>query len=396
MSDLASQVDSGPIVKLVNTIISNGVSAGASDVHIEPYDKELRIRFRVDGILREVMKPPKKMHKAIVSRIKIMAKMKIAEKRLPQDGRIKVKIKGKPVDLRVASMPTIYGEKMALRILDRSAISFNLEDLGFEENQLDLFINAIRMPFGIVLVTGPTGCGKTTTLYAALEKINTMDVNITTAEDPVEYSLVGVNQVQMREAVGLTFASALRSYLRQDPNIIMVGEIRDRETAEIAIRASLTGHLVLSTIHTNTAAATITRLTNMGVEPFLLASTLNIVISERLLRKVCLNCAEEVEVSADYLKRIGLDPEEFNGVKFYKGAGCSVCNGTGYKGRLGLFEVMTLSPKLREVILERASTDKVQDETVKEGMKTLRDMAIVKLKLGVTTIEEVLKETTLR
>jgi len=396
MSDLASQVDSGPIVKLVNTIISNGVSAGASDVHIEPYDKELRIRFRVDGILREVMKPPKKMHKAIVSRIKIMAKMKIAEKRLPQDGRIKVKIKGKPVDLRVASMPTIYGEKMALRILDRSAISFNLEDLGFEENQLDLFINAIRMPFGIVLVTGPTGCGKTTTLYAALEKINTMDVNITTAEDPVEYSLVGVNQVQMREAVGLTFASALRSYLRQDPNIIMVGEIRDRETAEIAIRASLTGHLVLSTIHTNTAAATITRLTNMGVEPFLLASTLNIVISERLLRKVCLSCAEEVEVSADYLKRIGLDPEEFNGVKFYKGAGCSICNGTGYKGRLGLFEVMTLSPKLREVILERASTDKVQDETVKEGMKTLRDMAIVKLKLGVTTIEEVLKETTLR
>jgi len=285
---------------------------------------------------------------------------------------------------------------MALRILDRSAISFNLEDLGFESGQLDLFINAIRMPFGIVLVTGPTGCGKTTTLYAALEKINTMDVNITTAEDPVEYSLVGVNQVQMREAVGLTFASALRSYLRQDPNIIMVGEIRDRETAEIAIRASLTGHLVLSTVHTNTAAATITRLINMGVEPFLLASTLNIVVSERLLRKVCVNCVEEVNISNDYLKRVGLDPEEFQDVKFYKGAGCSICNGSGYKGRMGLFEVMTLSPETRELILERSSTDKIQDVIVKQGMKTLRDMAIEKLKRGTTTLEEVLRETTIK
>ncbi|MCK4396162.1 type IV-A pilus assembly ATPase PilB [candidate division WOR-3 bacterium] len=396
MSDLAAEIGSGPIVKLVNTIITKGVEAGASDIHIEPYDKELRVRFRIDGILREVMKPPKKMHKAVVSRIKIMAKMKIAEKRLPQDGRIKVRIKRKPIDFRVASMPTIYGEKMALRILDRSAISFNLEDLGFEKEQLEKFLQAIRMPFGIVLVTGPTGCGKTTTLYSALEKINSLEVNITTAEDPVEYTLVGVNQVQMREMVGLTFASALRSYLRQDPNIIMVGEIRDKETAEISIRASLTGHLVLSTVHTNTAAATITRLVNMGVQPFLLASTLNLVLSERLLRKICLNCMEKVQISNDYLKRVGLNPDEFDGVTFHKGAGCPVCNGSGYKGRIGIFEVMTLTPGVRELILERVSTDRIHVEAVKEGMRTLRDVAVEKLKKGSITIEEVLKETTIK
>ena len=396
MSDIAAEIGSGPIVKLVNTIITKGVEAGASDIHVEPYDKELRVRFRIDGILREVMKPPKKMHKAVVSRIKIMAKMKIAEKRLPQDGRIKVRIKRKPIDFRVASMPTIYGEKMALRILDRSAISFNLEDLGFEKEQLEKFLQAIRMPFGIVLVTGPTGCGKTTTLYSALEKINSLEVNITTAEDPVEYSLVGVNQVQMREMVGLTFASALRSYLRQDPNIIMVGEIRDKETAEISIRASLTGHLVLSTVHTNTAAATITRLVNMGVQPFLLASTLNLVLSERLLRKICLNCMENVQISNDYLKRVGLNPDEFDGVTFHKGAGCPVCNGSGYKGRIGIFEVMTLTPGVRELILERVSTDRIHVEAVKEGMRTLRDVAVEKLKKGSTTIEEVLKETTIK
>jgi len=396
MGDLAAQIDSGPVVKLVNTIITKGVEAGASDVHIEPYDKEVRVRFRIDGILREIMKPPKRMHKAVVSRIKIMAKMKISEKRLPLDGRMKVKIKGKPIDLRVASLPTMYGEKIAMRILDRSAISFNLEDLGFEQEQFESFMQAIRMPFGIVLVTGPTGCGKTTTLYSALEKINNLEVNITTAEDPVEYSLVGVNQVQMHDAVGLTFASALRSYLRQDPNIIMVGEIRDRETAEISIRASLTGHLVLSTVHTNTAAATITRLVNMGVEPFLLSSTINLIVSERLIRKVCLNCSEEVEISPDYLKRVGFNPDEFDGVKFYKGAGCPICNGTGYKGRIGIFEVMTLTPKVRELILEKVSTDKIQKTVVKEGMKTLRDVAISKLKKGITTVDEVLKETTIK
>ncbi len=395
-SDLAAEVDSGPIVKLVNTIITKGVEAGASDVHIEPYEKELRIRFRVDGILREVMKPPKKMHKGIVSRIKIMAKMKISEKRLPQDGRIKVKIRGKPIDLRVASLPTMFGEKMALRILDRSAVSFNLEDLGFEEEQLEEFIHGIKMPFGIVLVTGPTGCGKTTTLYAALEMINNQTVNITTAEDPVEYSLLGVNQVQMRESVGLTFASALRSYLRQDPNIIMVGEIRDKETAEISIRASLTGHLVLSTVHTNTAAATITRLVNMGVEPFLIASTVNNIVSQRLLRKICLNCAEEVDVSEEYLSRIGLDPDDLKDTIFYKGAGCNVCNGSGYKGRIGIFEIMVMGVKIRELVLDKVSTDVLQKAAVEEKMMTLRDIAVEKLKQGLTTVQEVLKETTIK
>jgi type IV pilus assembly protein PilB len=395
-TDLAAEVDSGPIVKLVNTIIQKGVEAGASDVHIEPYDKEVRVRFRVDGVLREVMKPPRKTHKGMVSRIKIMAKMKIAEKRLPQDGRIKVRIRGKPIDLRVATLPTMFGEKVAMRILDRSAVSFVLEDLGFEEGQLETYIHGIRMPFGIVLVTGPTGCGKTTTLYASLERINSHEVNITTAEDPVEYSLVGINQVQMREAVGLTFASALRSYLRQDPNIIMVGEIRDRETAEISIRASLTGHLVLSTVHTNTAAGTITRLVNMGVEPFLISSTLNLVVSQRLLRKICLNCAEETAVTPEYLTRVGLNAEEFSGVTFYKGAGCSVCNGTGYKGRIGIFEVMTMGTKIRDLILQRVSTDKLQTEAEVEGMLTLRSIAVEKLKKGITTIEEVLKETTIK
>jgi len=396
ISDLTAEVGSGPVIKLVNSIITMGVDAAASDIHIEPYDKELRTRFRVDGILREVMTPPKKKHKAIVSRIKIMAKMKIAEKRLPQDGRIRVKIRGKPIDLRVASLPTIYGEKIALRILDRSAISFNLEGLGFEEDQLEGFIHSVKMPFGIILVTGPTGSGKTTTLYAALERINNLEVNITTAEDPVEYSLIGVNQVQMREAVGLTFASALRSYLRQDPNIIMVGEIRDKETADISIRASLTGHLVLSTVHTNTAAATITRLVNMGVEPFLLASTLNLIVSQRLLRKICMNCMEEVEVTPEYLKRVGLNPDNFQDIIFYKGAGCHICNNTGYKGRIGIYEILAMSVKLRAIILEKVSTDRIQELGVKEGMKTLRDAGIEKLKRGITTIEEVLRETTIK
>ncbi len=396
ISDLAAEIESGPVIKLVNSMITKGVDATASDIHIEPYDKELRTRFRIDGILREVMTPPKKMHKAIVSRIKIMAKMKIAEKRLPQDGRIRVKIRGKPIDLRVASLPTIYGEKIALRILDRSAISFNLEGLGFTEDQLEEFILAVKMPFGIILVTGPTGSGKTTTLYAALERINNLEVNITTAEDPVEYSLIGVNQVQMREAVGLTFASALKSYLRQDPNIIMVGEIRDKETADISIRASLTGHLVLSTVHTNTAAATITRLVNMGVEPFLMSSTLNLVVSQRLLRKICMNCMEEVEVTPEYLKRVGLNPDDYQDIIFYKGEGCHICNNTGYKGRIGIYEIMTMSTKLRELILEKVSTDRIEELAVKEGMKTLRDAGIEKLKRGITTIEEVLRETTIK
>jgi type IV pilus assembly protein PilB len=393
MTELAAAVESAPIVKLVNSILLEAVERRVSDVHIEPYEKELRIRYRIDGILHEVMRPPYRMRKAIVSRLKIMAKLKIAEKRLPQDGRIKVRIKGRPVDLRVSTVPTLYGEKMALRVLDRAATSFDLVALGFEEEPLTDFVRAVSSPFGIVLVTGPTGCGKTTTLYAALNKINAPDVNITTAEDPVEYSLLGINQVQMREAVGLTFASALRSYLRQDPDIIMVGEIRDQETAEIAIRASLTGHLVLSSVHTNNAAATITRLINMGVEPFLVASTVNCVESQRLVRKVCDNCKEPTKPNPALLKDVGIDPAELKDVTLYKGKGCSQCSNTGYRGRIGIFEVMVVTSRLRELILDRTPTDQLARAAQEGGMVTLREAALKKAKEGLTDISEVVRET---
>jgi type IV pilus assembly protein PilB len=396
MTDLAAAVESAPVVKLVNSILLEAVQRRVSDVHIEPYEKELRVRYRIDGILHEVMRPPYRMRKAIISRLKIMAKLKIAEKRLPQDGRIKVRIKGRPVDLRVSTVPTLYGEKMALRVLDRAATSFELAALGFEKEPLTDFVKSISNPYGIVLVTGPTGCGKTTTLYAALSKINSPDVNITTAEDPVEYSLLGINQVQMKESVGLTFASALRSYLRQDPDIVMVGEIRDQETAEIAIRASLTGHLVLSSVHTNNAAATITRLVNMGVEPFLVASTINCVESQRLVRKICNNCKEPVKPNPALLRDVGIDPSEFEGVTLFKGRGCRECSNTGYKGRTGIFEVMTVSARLRELVLERAPTDQLAAAAAEEGMFTLRDAALKRAKEGVTDLSEVVKETSER
>jgi type IV pilus assembly protein PilB len=396
MTDLAAAVESAPVVKLVNSILLEAVQRRVSDVHIEPYEKELRIRYRIDGILHEVMRPPYRMRKAIVSRLKIMAKLKIAEKRLPQDGRIKVRIKGRPVDLRVSTVPTLFGEKMALRVLDRAATSFELAALGFEKEPMADFVKAISNPYGIVLVTGPTGCGKTTTLYAALNKINSPDVNITTAEDPVEYSLLGINQVQMKEAVGLTFASALRSYLRQDPDIVMVGEIRDQETAEIAIRASLTGHLVLSSVHTNNAAATVTRLVNMGVEPFLVASTINCVESQRLVRKICPSCKEPVKPNPALLRDVGIDPSEFDGVTLYKGKGCRDCSNTGYKGRTGIFEVMTVTSRLRELVLERAPTDELAGAAAADGMYTLRDAAIQRAKEGITDIAEVVKETSER
>lgn len=396
MTDLGAAVDSAPVVKLVNSILLEAVKRRVSDVHIEPYEKELRIRYRIDGILHEVMRPPYRMRKAIISRLKIMAKLKIAEKRLPQDGRIKVKIGGRPVDLRVSTVPTLFGEKMALRVLDRAATSFDLVSLGFEKESLTEFVKAVSSPFGIVLVTGPTGCGKTTTLYAALHKINSPDVNITTAEDPVEYSLLGINQVQMKEAVGLTFASALRSYLRQDPDIIMVGEIRDQETAEIAIRASLTGHLVLSSVHTNNAAATITRLVNMGVEPFLVASTINCVESQRLVRRVCQSCKEPMKPNPALLQEVGIDPAELEGFTLYKGKGCRECSNTGYKGRVGIFEVMAISSRTREMILDRAPTDELARAAKEEGMLTLREAALNKAKEGVTDIFEVIKETSQR
>ena len=396
MTDLAAAADSAPVVKLVNSILLEAVDRRVSDIHIEPYEKELRIRFRIDGILHEVMHPPYRMRKAIVSRLKIMSKLKISEKRLPQDGRIKIRIKGRPVDLRVSTVPTLFGEKMALRILDRTAVSFDLVSLGFEREPMLQFIKGISSPYGIVLVTGPTGCGKTTTLYAAINKINAPDVNITTAEDPVEYSLLGINQVQMKASVGLTFASALRSYLRQDPDIIMVGEIRDKETAEISIRASLTGHLVLSSVHTNNAAGTVTRLVNMGVEPFLVASTMNCIESQRLLRKVCQSCKEPMTPNPALLKDVGIDPSEFEGFTLYKGKGCRECNNTGYRGRLGIFEVMAVSSDIRELILDRAPTDALAKAAKDGGMMTLREAAIKRAKEGVTDIFEVIKETSQR
>jgi len=339
------------------------------------------------------MSPPARLRAAVTSRIKIMAKMNIAEKRLPQDGRLKVKVRGKVVDLRVSTVPSLFGEKICLRVLDRSAISFDLATLGFEEDEYQRIMRAIQVPYGIILVTGPTGSGKTTTLYAALNKINTPDVNITTAEDPIEYSLIGVNQVQIREDIGFTFADALRSFLRQDPNIIMVGEIRDQETAEIAIRAALTGHLVLSTIHTNSTAGTITRLINMGVEPFLIASSLNLIQAQRLLRKICANCKEPIDIKPEVLQDMGVDPAALDGAQIYAGRGCAHCSGTGYRGRIGIFEVMGITPRIREMILNRDSTEKIEQVGKGEGLRTLHDNAILKLKAGVTSVDEVVRET---
>lgn len=393
VGDLAAQVQSGPVVQLVNKILVDAVDKQVSDIHVEPYEKDLRIRFRIDGILHEVMKPPHNLRKAIISRVKIMAKLKIAEKRLPQDGRISVRIRGRPIDFRVSTVPTMYGEKVSLRVLDRSVMAFDLGILGFDEHSLLGYNRAIKNPYGIVLVTGPTGCGKTTTLYATLSKINSPEVNIITAEDPIEYSLLGVNQVQMREQVGLTFASALRSYLRQDPNIIMVGEIRDHETAEIAIRASLTGHLVLSTVHTNSAPATVTRLINMGVEPFLIASTLTLVESQRLVKKICSHCKEPHDVAPEYLKGLGIDPADLDGATIYKGKGCSYCHNTGYRGRTGIFEVMPVTGKLKELILDRAPTDDLSEEAERGGMVPLRKAALLKLKNGIVDLDEVIRET---
>jgi len=392
LSTVIESTDSGPALKLASKIITDAVDLNVSDVHIEPYENDLRVRYRIDGILHEVMKPPQKMKKSLATVIKVMSKLKVEEKRLPQDGRIKARVHNKIIDIRVSTVPTLFGEKLALRILDRSAIQLNLDLLGFEEETLKTFRKAIKSPYGIVLVTGPTGSGKTTTLYSALTELNDPGLNIITAEDPIEYSLMGINQLMVREKIGLTFASALRSYLRQDPNIIMVGEIRDLETTEIAIRASLTGHLVLSTVHTNSAAATITRLVNMDVEPFLIASTLLALQSQRLLRKVCSKCQHTVKYPPEVLVDAGLDPKKVN-YPLYKGEGCEECRGTGYKGRIGIFENMLVTPKIRELILQKALTDKIERTAIKEGMLTLRDSALGKLEKGLTTIEEVIRET---
>jgi type IV pilus assembly protein PilB len=394
---LAQQGEEAPVIKLVNVILLSAIQKGASDIHIEPYEKELRVRYRVDGILYNIMQPPMKFRDAITSRIKIMSRLDIAEKRLPQDGRIKVRFQDngtmKEIDFRVSCLPTLFGEKIVMRLLDKSKLMLDMTKLGFEQESLNKFEAAIMRPWGMVLVTGPTGSGKTNTLYSAISRINTMETNIMTAEDPVEFNLVGVNQVQVRENIGLNFAAALRSFLRQDPNIILVGEIRDFETAEIAVKAALTGHLVLSTLHTNDAPSTVNRLMNMGIEPFLVASSLNLVCAQRLVRRICKNCSEPHPTPPPALMQAGFTAEDAKAVVPNRGKGCEKCNNTGYKGRVGLYEVMEVTEDLRELILVGASALELRRKAVDEGMITLRGSGLRKVKEGVTTIDEVVRET---
>ncbi|MBL8135981.1 MAG: type IV-A pilus assembly ATPase PilB [Acidobacteria bacterium] len=394
---LTRQGEEAPVIKLVNVILMSAISKGASDIHIEPYEKEYRVRYRIDGLLYNVMSPPLKMRDAITSRIKIMAKLDIAEKRLPQDGRIKIRFSDagtqRDIDFRVSCLPTLFGEKIVMRLLDRTKLMLDMTKLGFEPESLAKLETQIAKPWGMVLVTGPTGSGKTNTLYSSISRINTMDTNIMTAEDPVEFNLVGVNQVQVRESIGLNFAAALRSFLRQDPNIILVGEIRDFETAEIAVKAALTGHLVLSTLHTNDAPSTINRLMNMGIEPFLVASSLNLVCAQRLVRRICTNCKIDDPLSPAALVNVGFTPELAETVVPKKGKGCEKCNHTGYKGRVGLYEVMEIGEELRELILVGASAIELRRKAIEEGMITLRGSGLRKITDGVTTIEEVVRET---
>ncbi len=389
---LQAQVDDAPVVKLINGIMTDAVLRGASDIHVEPFEKEIRIRYRIDGALMEIMKPPMKLKAALTSRIKIMASLNIAERRVPQDGRIKLKMKNRVIDFRVSTLPVIFGEKIVLRILDKSNLTLDLEKFGMEPKAEKDFMSAIMNPYGMVLVTGPTGSGKTTTLYSALSKINTEEVNIMTAEDPVEYNIYGINQVLVRNEIGMTFAAALKAFLRQDPNIIMVGEIRDIETGGIAIKAALTGHLVLSTLHTNDAPSTITRLIDMGLEPFNVAAALNCVTAQRLVRRICSGCKEEVTYTDEYFEAASMT-EADRKVTFYRGKGCDKCGGSGYKGRAGLYEVMAMSPELRRLIMHGASSDELRQQGLKEGMLTLRMDGMKKVARGVTTLEEVIKET---
>ncbi|MBM3771697.1 MAG: type IV-A pilus assembly ATPase PilB [Acidimicrobiia bacterium] len=394
---LARHGEEAPVVRLLNVVLMSAIQKGASDIHIEPYEKELRVRYRIDGILYNIMSPPLKFRDAISSRIKIMSKLDIAEKRLPQDGRIKIRFNEsgvpKEIDFRVSVLPTLFGEKIVLRLLDKDKLMLDMTRLGFEAESLAKFESAILRPWGMVLVTGPTGSGKTNTLYSSISKINTPETNIMTAEDPVEFNLVGVNQVQMKESIGLNFAAALRSFLRQDPNIILVGEIRDFETAEIAVKAALTGHLVLSTLHANDAPSTINRLMNMGIEPFLVASSVHLICAQRLVRRVCSNCKQPAPHAPAALAHAGFSQEDAHAVVPMKGVGCERCNMTGYKGRVGLYEVMEVSEQLRELILVGASGLELRRKAVEEGMITLRMSGLRKVKEGVTTIEEVVRET---
>jgi type IV pilus assembly protein PilB len=382
--------EDAPVVKLINGLLTDAVKRGASDIHIEPFEHEMRVRYRVDGALQEVMKPPIKMRAALTSRVKIMAQLNIAERRVPQDGRIKLKMGARVIDFRVSTLPVLFGEKIVLRILDKGNLTFDLSRFGFEPKAEADLMKAILNPYGMVLVTGPTGSGKTTTLYSALSKINTIEVNIMTAEDPVEYNLMGINQVLVRNEVGMTFAAALKAFLRQDPNIIMVGEIRDLETGSIAIKAALTGHLVLSTLHTNDAPSTVTRMIDMGIEPFNVASAVNLIVAQRLVRRVCVDCKQGHEYTDEEMHAFGITRDQG---PFFKGAGCDTCNGTGYKGRQGLYEVMACTSQLRRYILKGASTEELREVAVSEGMLTLRMDGMVKVKRGVTTLEEVVKET---
>lgn len=396
---LAQASEDAPVVRLVNVLLVDSLRRGASDIHVEPYEKDFRIRFRIDGVLYDVMHPPMKMRDALISRLKIMAKLDISEKRLPQDGRIKVKVKfdnrSRELDFRVSTLPTLFGEKVVLRLLDKDKLMLDMTKLGFEDASLEIFQRNISKPYGMVLVTGPTGSGKTNTLYSALQSLNTSETNIMTAEDPVEFNLPGINQVQMKEQIGLNFAAALRSFLRQDPNIVLVGEIRDFETAEIAIKAALTGHLVLSTLHTNDAPSTISRMVNMGIEPFLVATSVNIIQAQRLIRKICGDCKEEVSLPPEAFVEIGFSKEEAAEMKAYKGKGCETCNGTGYKGRIGLYETMEVTDELRELIIIGASAIELRKKAIELGMITLRGSGLHKLRAGITTIEEVVKETVL-
>ncbi|HEX7191788.1 MAG TPA: type IV-A pilus assembly ATPase PilB [Thermoanaerobaculia bacterium] len=396
---LAEGAEEAPVVKLVNLILTDAIRRGASDIHIEPYEKEYRVRFRIDGILYEIMNPPLKLRDAITSRMKILSKLDISEKRLPQDGRIKLKMKledkNKELDFRVSVLPTLFGEKIVLRLLDKDNLRLDMTKLGFEPESLAKFEEAIFKPWGMVLVTGPTGSGKTNTLYSALAKVNSPEVNIMTAEDPVEFNLPGINQVQMKEAIGLNFAATLRSFLRQDPNIILVGEIRDFETAEIAIKAALTGHLVLSTLHTNDAPSTINRLMNMGIEPFLVATSVQLIAAQRLVRRICGNCKEELEMPSQALLNLGYKKDEVGSFKVYKGRGCEKCNNTGYKGRVGLVEVMQIDDDLRDMILSGGSALDIKKRAIENGMITLRRSGLIKIKEGITTVEEVVRETVL-
>ncbi len=393
VTDLSQAVEQAPVVRFVNSLLADAVRKGASDIHLEPGERVFRVRYRIDGILYEAMQPPLRLKDAIISRIKVMAKMDIAERRLPQDGRIKIRLGDRSIDLRVSTVPVVWGEKVVMRVLDKGSVKFDLRALGFEEWSLKQVEKALRQPYGMILVTGPTGSGKTTTLYSMLQILNTPDVNILTVEDPVEYEFPGINQVNVKEEIGLDFARALRAFLRQDPDIIMVGEIRDQETATIAVRAAITGHLVLSTLHTNDAPSAVVRLLDMGVEPFMVASSLTLIIAQRLVRKICTNCIEETTLHPEVLRELHLTPEETEGVTFYRGTGCRACNQSGYKGRIGIYEVLPVTHEIRNMILEHAPIDAIREKAIEQGMITLRESALHKLFQGITTAEEVLRVT---